>query len=129
MESVRSCVRAFAAIAFLAMGVHFAPVEASVPTHGSLGTACDIAHRADKVAPVDQAFADEFDLADRNSAPICPTGGPCSAGVACCGSVVLTTPSLIPAVISAAGDSPDEIDRSLSGVEPDAPQEPPQHSA
>ena len=130
MELVWSCIRAFATTALLVTSAPFASVHTSVPTdHGSFGTACDIAHHTHRATPVDKASIDEFDLADHDSAPICPNGCPHLAGLGCCGSIGLATPSVIFAVVSAVGDLRYELDRSLSGVEPEAPKVPPQRFA
>lgn len=128
MELVPSCIRTFAAIALVVMAGHSAPVQAAVATDlGSAAPASDVAQRVDLA--VDQNSIGEFDLADRDCQPICPTGCPHSAGVGCCGSIVLALSSVVPAVMSAAGDLPCKADQNLSGVEPDAPQEPPRLSA
>jgi hypothetical protein len=125
MEFAQTWIRAFAAIALLAMAAPFGPVSAD---RGSSATECHIGHHTDKAVPVGQDASDEFDLAD-HYIPICPAGCSHSAGLGCCGSVVLATPSVIVVAISASGHLPDEVERSLSGVEPAAPQKPPQHSA
>jgi hypothetical protein len=72
--------------------------------------------------------AGEVGLADRRCPPGCPTGCAHPASVSCCASVAVG-PSVFQVMISAGADLPYEADQSLSGVEPDAPQEPPQLSA
>ena len=125
MNLARTWIRAFAAIALLAMAGPFGPASAG---HGFPAGTCDIAHHTDNAVPIGQHALDELDPADHDI-PICPAGCFHSAGLGCCGSVVVVTSSVIVVAISAAGDLPYEADQSLSGVEPDTLQEPPQHSA
>jgi hypothetical protein len=127
MEFAQSCIRVLAAVALFAMGVHFAPVQASVANdRGSLSAAFDGAHRSSVVALAKQTSVGKFGLAEQDCPPVCPTGCPHSPAADCCGSGVLAVSSVVIAVISAAGSLPCEADRGLSGVEPDALQEPPQ---
>ena len=127
MDFARSFITVLAAIALLAMGVHFAPVQANVPNdRDSISTAFDSAHRVGVVTLVKQTSAGEHGLAEQDCPPICPTGCPHSPEANCCGSGVLAVASVPVAVISAASDLPCGAHASLSGVEPDALQEPPQ---
>jgi hypothetical protein len=115
-----------AAVALFAMGVHFAPFEASIAhDRGSLSAAFDGAHRS-VAASAEQTSVGEFGLAERDCPPVCPIGCPHSPSADCCGSGILAVSSVVVAVILAAGNLPREADRGLSGVEPDALQEPPQ---
>ena len=125
MNFAPTWIRAFAAFAFLAIAAPFGPVSAD---HGSPVSTCDIAHHPHNAVPIGQGTIEELNLANHHT-PICSAGCSHSAGLGCCGSVVVATPSVIVVAISAAGDLPYEADQSLSGVEPDALQEPPQHSA
>ena len=118
-------IRALATIALVAMAGPFGSASAD---HGSPAGKCDIAHYTDNAFPIGQDALEEFNIAE-NDIPICPAGCSHSAGLGCCGSVVVATPSLVVVAISAAGDLPYEADQSLSGVEPDALREPPRHSA
>ena len=125
MEFAQTWIRAFAAIALLAMAAPFGLASAD---HGSPVGTCDIADHSDTAVPLGQDALEGLGLADHDI-PICPAGCSHSAGLGCCGSVVVATPSVVVVAISAAGDLPYEADQRLSGVEPDAVQEPPQHSA
>ena len=125
MEFARTWIRFFAAIALLAIAAPVGPVLAD---HGSPVSKCDIAHHPDNAVPIGQGAIEELNLANHH-APICPAGCSHSAGLGCCVSVVVANTSVIVVAISAGGDLHYETDQSLSGVEPDALQEPPQHSA
>lgn len=127
MEFGRSFLKVLAATALLAIGIHFAPVQAAVANDRvSTSVAFDGAHRLGVVTPVKQTSAGELGLAEQDCPPVCPIGCPHSPEANCCGSGVLTVASVPVAVIPTANDLPCGADASLSGVEPDAPQEPPQ---
>lgn len=126
MNLAGTWIRAVAATALLAMAAPLGPASAD---HGFPLVTCDIADHADAAAlPIGQDARQSSGLAEHDI-PICAAGCSHSAGLGCCGSVVVAAPSVIVVAISAAGDLPYEADQSLSGVEPDALQEPPQHSA
>jgi hypothetical protein len=130
MEFVRTCISAFAVIALLAMAVPLAPAHASHSAdRGSPAAGCDFSHHTEKAVPVGQDSPGELDVARHGSTPTCPVGCPHSTGLGCCGLGVPAIAAMIVVAISVAGDLPYKADRSLSGFEPDAPQEPPQLSA
>jgi|SRR5581483_29113 len=127
MEFARSCIRVLAAIALLAMGVHFAPIQtAAANDHGSLSAVFDGAHRTDVVTLVEQTSVAEITLDKQDCPPICPTGCSHSSAANRCGSNILAAAPAVIAVMAAVAALPHEADQSLSGVEPDALQEPPQ---
>lgn len=117
------------AIALLAMGIHFAPVQAAVASdRASVSSAFDSAHRTMVVAPA-KTSPGELGLAKQDCPPICPTGCSHALTADCCGSSVLAVGSVPTALISATVALLREADQSLSGVEPDTLQEPPQFFA
>src|SRR5581483_3242278 len=74
MEFARSCIRVLAAIALLAMGVHFAPIQtAAANDHGSLSAVFDGAHRTDVVTLVEQTSVAEITLDKQDCPPLSPT--------------------------------------------------------
>ena len=130
MEFARTWISALAVIALLAMVAPLAPAHASHSAdRGPPATGCDVAHHTEKAVPNGQDSPGGLDLASRGSPPICPIGCPHSTGLGCCGPGVPAIAAMIVVAISVAGDLPCKADRSLSGFEPDAPQEPPQLSA
>lgn len=130
MKFVLCWIRALAAVGLLVASAHFAPVNASGPAdRGAFSIACNIAHYGDNIVPAHQVSVREFSFLGQESAPTCPTGCHSCPAPGCCGSVVLTSPSASFTVSSTVGDLTDEAEQSLSGVEPETLQEPPQLSA
>lgn len=130
MEFARSFIKVLAAVALFAVGLHFAPLHVAVASErASVSTGLDGAHRTIIGSPIKQTSAGELDHARQDCPPSCPTGCPHASSAACCGSFILTVASLATAEISATTALPREAGRSLSGIEPDALQEPPQFFA
>ena len=125
MNLAGTWIRAVAATALLTMAAPLGPASAD---HGFPGVTCDIADHADAaVLPIGQDARQGPGLAEHDI-PICQAGCSHLAGPGCCGSVVVATPSSV-VTISTARDLPSEADQSHSGVDPDAPEEPPQFFA
>jgi hypothetical protein len=128
MDFVPWCIRVMVAVAVLAMSVAFDPGQ-SVPAsdHDAVSVALDSGLSADTLARI-ELMAGEIGLANRDCPPDCPTGCAHSANTSCCASLAVGS-SAFSVVITAGAVVPYEADQSLSGFEPDAPQEPPQLSA
>lgn len=127
MEFVQIFVRALVAITLFVMSVHFGQVQAGSASDRAFAfTAVHAATSPGNVAPVHSHFVGEFDLAD-DCSPFCPTGCTHTTSLECCGWGVLG-PISVALAVTAASDPPYAADRSMSGLEPDALEEPPQPS-
>lgn len=127
MDFVPSCIRVMTAIALVAMSVAFDPGQSvSANDHAAVSIALDSA--PETFSRVERTVG-EVGLADDQCPPGCPTGCVHPASVTCCAAGAMASSSAIPVVITAGAVVPYEADQSLSGFEPDAPQEPPQLSA
>jgi len=129
MDFAPWCIRVMGAVALLAMSVAFDPGQsAPANDHDAVSIVLDSGPSPDTFARVELSMG-EVGLADRHCPPGCPTGCAHPASVSCCASVAVGSSSAFPVVITAGAVVPYEADQSLSGVEPDGPQEPPQLSA